>query len=159
MKPYEKLPFTEGELASELSLIEETNKGASPWPPLYAKLLNECFPNVMSAQEWENRLRATGRQHHMYQNAELKGVRNPHWAGWYAHDFVTRFNEGKALYDHVKVSFDKSSRNGVQLMGEVTTALQANSVSEDAQKQFLEEAGAGGFDDILKTADRYVSVI
>lgn len=158
MKAYEKLPFTEGELASELLLIEGTNSGVQNWPGVYAGLLDACFPNVMSQQEWENRLRATGRQHHMYQNAELKGVRNADWARWYAHDFVTRYNEGKPLYDHVKVAFDKTTRNGPLLMGEVLNALQVNEVSVPAQEQFLGEAGTGGFDEVLKTSDRYVSV-
>lgn len=154
----EKLPFTEGELAHELQLISDMNPNVDNWPKFYSGLLQDCFPGVMSTQEWENRLRATGRQHHMHQENDLGGVRNPEWASWYAHDFVTRWNENKPLYDHVKVKLAGEEGNAFRIMGAVASAMQINNVAKPAQEQYLEEARSGDYDHLLQVTQRYVSV-
>lgn len=152
------LPFTEDELAQSLMGIYEGNKDASPWAPLYAKILNDLYPNVMSVQEWENRLRATGRQHHMHQERDLNGVRNPEWNLWYAHDFYTRYTEEKPLYDHIHVRLSRPEQP-LEIIGQVRQALRDNSVSDAAIEQYTAESAQAELAEIRSIAGRYVELV
>lgn len=149
------LPFGIAALAAALSTIYDSNPKADPWPPVYAAALNEVFPGVMEVQEWDNRLRATGRQHHMYQDRVLSGVRNPDWATWYATDFVTRYEQELPLYSHVRLHL--APTNAETMVAIVEEALKAASVSKAAMEEFAVEVMASRRDP-MSVIRQWVSV-
>jgi hypothetical protein len=158
MRKFDVLPFTASDLARELTTAYLANKDASPWAPVYAEYLRDCWPGVLSTIEWENRLRATARHHHMYQTKELKGVRNSNWASWYAQDFVNRYNQGLPLYDYIHVDVSRQVDGVEGVIGKVRQALLGDNVSDFALAQFGTELTDVDLDKAVQVGERYVDL-
>ena len=63
-----------------------------------------------------------------------------------------------AKYDNIEVALSGQDGNAVAIMGRVATALRRASVSQAEIEQFLDESISGDYNNVLRTAHKWVSV-
>ncbi len=61
-------------------------------------------------------------------------------------------------YPEIKVSLVGQDGNAFAIMGEVSKALRKAGVSSDEVKEYTSESMSGDYDNLLRTAMRWVSV-
>lgn len=61
-------------------------------------------------------------------------------------------------YPEIKVSLVGQDANAFAIMGEVSKALRKAGISSDEVKEYTSESMSGDYDNLLRTAMRWVSV-
>lgn len=66
--------------------------------------------------------------------------------------------DGVPYYPEVQVQLTGTDGNAFAIMGKVQRALRAAGVDEDEVKAYLDESMSGDYDNLLRTAMRWVEV-
>lgn len=64
----------------------------------------------------------------------------------------------EVLYPDITVQLSGSDGNAFAILGRVQAALRRGGASQEAIRDFLDEAKSGDYDNLLQTAMKYVNV-
>lgn len=64
----------------------------------------------------------------------------------------------KSRYEHITVKLSDEDGNAFSIMGRVRKAMRRAGLNNDQINEYLEEATAGDYDNLLQTTMKYVNV-